>query len=90
MVSMYLPCFIFLVLVATVFAVPFAIFVHEKRKAILLSTITYTVVGKTWAYFSLGGFDLTFLLLLAGTGAVVAIGMVQVVEHFRSRATRIA
>jgi hypothetical protein len=70
---MYLPGIAFLFLASTVIANPFAMFVKRKSLAIFLSVCFSTLVLKTWAYFAMGGFDLSFLMIQIIIGFCAAV-----------------
>lgn len=83
MLAQYLPGLAFLALANVMVALPFAVFVRSRPLAVLLSVIASTLVLKTWAYFSIGGFDLAFLLILVAVGLATAITVKVAVDSVR-------
>jgi len=81
--AQYLPGLAFLALANVIVALPFAVFVRSRPLAVLLSVIASTLVLKTWAYFSIGGFDFAFLLILVAVGLVTAISVKVAVDSIR-------
>jgi len=82
---MYLPGITFLFLASAVIAVPFAMYIKNKLLAIFLSVCLSTLILKTWAYFSMGGFDLVFLIVQIVIGSCAAVAVDFGLDRIRRR-----
>lgn len=77
---------LFLLLTNASVAIPFSIFIKRKPLAVLLSVAFSTLVLKTWAYFSIGSFDIGFVFVLLATGLTAAISVKIVTDSIRKTA----
>jgi hypothetical protein len=89
MLAQYLPGLAFLTLASVIVALPFAVFIKSKLLAVLLSVGASTLILKTWAWFSMGGFDAAFLLILLAVGLVTAISVKVATDSIRPLVGRV-
>ena len=85
---MYLPGITFLFIVSMIIAIPFAMLVKRKSLAVILSASVSTLLLKLWAFFSMDGFDLTFLVMLIIISLCAALAVRFVMDGIRKRLVR--
>ena len=85
MLVQLLPGLAFLMLASTIVAIPFAIFIKHKPLAVFLSVLISTLILKLWAYFTIGGFDVEFLVYLLVVGLLAAVSVNAIVAFIRGR-----
>lgn len=86
--AQYLPGLAFLTLANVIVAIPFAVFIRSRPLAVLLSVVASTLILQTWDYFSIGGFDLAFLLILIAVGLATAVGVQAAADSIQLRLRR--
>jgi len=84
----YLPGIAFLFVASGVISIPFAMFVKSRALAIILAASISTLILNLWAYFSMDGFDMTFLLYLILIGLCAAMVVRFVIDGIRKRLVR--
>ena len=83
---LFLPGILFLALVALLIAIPFAGLVKNRLAAAAGGAVTATLVLKVWAMIAMGGFDLTFLLVVIAVSVAAACAATLCVSRMRERA----
>ena len=80
----YLPGLLFLCLMSAIIATPFARLLRRRWLAVILATVSATVVLKIWAVVDIGGFDASFLAIVAGVAFGVSFVVVRLVPVVRA------
>jgi hypothetical protein len=86
---LYLPGIAFLFVASAVISIPFATFIKNRELAIILAASISTLILKLWAYFSMDGFDMMFLLYLILICLCAALVVSFMIDGIRKRLVRV-